>query len=141
MKRLFTISALIFSLGLSAQDENVIGNYELSINAENGDIKYSLSLNSDRTFIFHFYRHLNCSSCVEENQYGKGTWKEDKKLISFSVDNTIDLDEKHILNFNNSKARFDIKSPRNKTNQVINTKLRFYKSEIFWVKGMELIKK
>lgn len=61
-------------------------------------------------------------------------------MISFRTDKKSDLDEKHTFDFTNSKARFIIKSPRNKTDSVIKTRLTFVESDIFWMKNIAMIK-
>lgn len=52
----------------------------------------------------------------------------------------IDFNEKYTVNLNNSKARYITKSPRDKSEKVIKTALRFYESEAFAIKGLELVK-
>ncbi len=125
---------------LFAQSEDQVGDYEFRFEGINGIVIYKLSLNTNGTFLFHSYRKLDGGIPPEENEYAKGTWEADKKLIYFSVDSS-DLDDEYILNFNNSKARFKSKSPRDKSNRVVETSIRFYESEIPWLKGKELLKK
>lgn len=71
--------------------------------------------------------------------YGKGTWEIEKNVILFSFDQN-GLDTKHTLDFNNSKARYDRKLFEAKYGKEINTSLRFFESNIFWIKGRTLIK-
>ena len=44
------------------------------------------------------------------------------------------------MGFTGSKARFIIKSPRDKTDQIIKTRLKFLKSEIPWMGAIEMLK-
>lgn len=103
-------------------------------------IKWTLSLNTDGTFLYHFLRDLSAISKpnIEENYYGKGTWQTDGKVIVLLSKETEDLNEQYTINLNNSKARYITKSPRDKSNKGVKTALLFYESEI--IKGLELIK-
>jgi hypothetical protein len=51
-----------------------------------------------------------------------------------------DIDDRHQLDFTGTKARFIIKNPRNLSNKVIKTRLRFYESNIYWIPKTELFK-
>jgi hypothetical protein len=63
----------------------------------------------------------------------------ENNVISFFSINKKDIDE-NTLDFSNSKARFITKSPRDKTDQIIKTRLQFLKSEIFWMARIEIFK-
>lgn len=140
IKHLLIIFTVIFNLTLSAQTEDYFGDYERkSITKKGENFKWMLSLNADGTFLYNFYRNLNCDICTEENFYVKGTWKAKNKLIYFYADKN-DIDETHTLNFNNSKARINSKSPRDKSAKVIKESIRFYSSEESVIKGLELFK-
>lgn len=141
MKPLLTIIVLTVSVTVFSQPASYSGTYSMRYDTSNAELEYTLNLNEDGTFKFHFYRNNDCSTCVVENSYGKGTWTTKKNLIYFSVDQNTDLDEEHTLNLNNSKARVDRKSPRNKSPEIVPDTLRFYESDIFWVSGMKLIKR
>jgi len=131
---------LSLNLNLIAQSGSYTGNYEARYKTDNQVvIKYSLSLNTYGTFLFHFYRNIN-SSQPEENNYGRGTWTTEKNLVIFHA-NKNDIDEALTLNFNGSKARIIRKSPRNISSEVIKEAILFYKSDIFWVERMKLFKK
>ena len=62
----------------------------------------------------------------------------EKFVVSFSTDKELDLDEKHTIDLKNSKARLIRKSSRDKTDNTVKTKLQFFKSEISWMKGIEI---
>jgi hypothetical protein len=132
---------LTFNLTSYAQSTNFIGNYEVRYDAKNAVIEYMLSLNSDGTFFFHSYENHFKATPPEKNKYGKGTWKAKKNIITFFANREKDIDEKHTLNFSNSKARFISKSPRDNSDRIIKTALKFLDSDIFWVKGMDIYKK
>lgn len=139
MKQLLIIIFFSFSINSSAQLEHIIGNYEVKYKASNGLIIYKLTLNADGTFAFHSYSYMDQKlEPKDENLYAKGTWKCEKNLIFFSAGST-DFDDKHTLNFNNTKARFISKSPRDKSDREIKTSILFYESE-FWMTGNRLVK-
>lgn len=130
----------LFNVSLTAQTtvDEVSGVYEMRIDATNALIIDTLTLNSDGTFVFHEYDKHEKGIPPERNKYGKGKWKLEKNIILMSTDKN-DLDTKHTLNFNNSKARYISKSPRDKSDREISTSIKFYDSEIFWMKGRTLI--
>ncbi|ESU24435.1 hypothetical protein FEDK69T_08820 [Flavobacterium enshiense DK69] len=141
MKTIFTILILISNLTLYSQENKAVGDYLLSIKTNESDLKeWKLTLNENGTFFFHYYSNVKFEIPSERNIYGKGKWTMKNNVISFYSDKQKDLDEKHTLNFNNSKARFVIKSPRDKTDKIVKTRLHFLESEIFWMKGTELFK-
>lgn len=141
MKYLLLMLFLVGHISLSAQTDSHAGTYGLS-SADNSDatLKWTLSLKPDGTFLYHFYRNLNCDSCPDENFYGQGTWKAEKNLITFTSDEKDDMDETHTMNFKNTKARINRKSPRDISNKTIKESIIFYSSELFTIKGLELFK-
>ena len=136
-----TLLLLIFSiLHFSVYCQtSVDGTYVYEFEGSNASIRRTLILNPDKTFLFHAYEYHEKGIPPEKNIYGKGTWESKKSLVYFTTSKA-DIDDKHTLDFSNSKARFDAKSPRDKSGKEIKTSLRFYESEVFWVKGMKLIK-
>ena len=135
MKSIFTTLLLFLSLLLTAQNNNFEGIY--IYDSEN--IKYTLTINTDKTFTFHFYRNVS-KHIGEENYYGSGTWSSNKNLISLEGTQENTVKGKPDLSFNNTKARYISKSPRDKSDRIIKPALRFYESEIFWIKGLTLLK-
>lgn len=141
MKALLTFLILISNLTLFAQSDKVAADYTLTFeHKENHLFEYNLNLNQDGTFFFHYYSKIKNGIPPEINKYGKGKWTVENNVISFFADKQKDFDQKNTLDFNNSKARFIIKSPRDKTDRIIKTRLRFVESEIFWMKGIEMFK-
>ena len=141
MKKTILILILIISNTLIAQTEKYFGNYIAHFDFnENGTITYTLILKTDGTFTFHNYRKISTKN-PEENSYGKGTWKVEKdNVLFFYTDENSELDDKHTIDLTNTKARYYTKSPRDKSDKIVETKLKFYESEIPWVKGWELFK-
>lgn len=111
-----------------------------NLNSSDGTIiKWTLTLNKDGTFLYHFLRDIAGERNPEENFYGKGTWKVNGKIVTFQAKPS-DFDQEFTVNLNNSKARYNTKSPRDKTDKVIKTALRFYESETFHIEGLQLFK-
>ena len=142
MKKLFLLLVLTIGFSLSAQTENYAGTYILHLEGKDGNIlDYKLQLNQDNTFMFvSFQKLLDTRGEHDKYNYGKGTWKLENKIIKFTTEKT-DLDEKHTLNFSGSTARLIKKSPRDTSEKVVPTSLKFYKSEIFWIANLKLILK
>lgn len=142
LKNILLLSLLTFSLTVSAQLQTYVGTYKMSYEFKKGGlVEYTLSLKPNGTFLFHSYRNIDPSQ-PNENKYAKGAWEVEKeKVLYFYADKEVDLDETHTLNFNNSKARYNSKSTRDKSDRIIRKSLKFYDSDIFWVKGMKLYKK
>ena len=141
MKNLFTFLILLINLTLSAQKEKVVGEYKLTFETKTADtFKYELTLNSDGSFAFHYYSNIKLGVPPEKNIFGKGEWTIENNLISFVSDKKNDIDEKYTLNFSDSKARFITKSPRDKSDRIIETKLHFLTSEIPWMSRIKILK-
>lgn len=137
MKYIVLILVFCFSLSVFAQS----GVYTREPKHTDGTkMKWTLTLNDDGTFLYHFYRNIEGVGNPEENFYGKGTWKSENNVIFLTTNKETDLDDKHTMNFSNSKARYITKSPRDTSDKVLKTSLRFYESDIFHIKGLELFK-
>lgn len=132
MKKTFLFIALMFITLTTAQNTNYIGHYEKKIKANDGFVlEYELNIKADNTFTFHSFRNIGQLNSVDENSYAKGTWKIIKNIIYFYMDKETELDEKHQLNFTNSRGRMDHKDKK---------LFRFYHSDIFWVDKLTLTK-
>ena len=141
MKTLFTFLILTASLTSFAQSETITGDYALSLPSNQGDlVEYKLTLNDDGSFEFHYYLNIKQRIPSTVNQYGKGTWKVKDNVVSFLSDKQNDFDEKHTLDFTATKARFLTKSPRDTSDKLVKTQLRFLKSEIPFMERVDLVK-
>jgi hypothetical protein len=109
-------------------------------NTDGTIVKWTITLNVDGTFLYHFLRDLSAISKPnkEENFYGKGTWVLEGKSVIFFSSESDKIDETYSVNLNNSKARYITKSPRDKTDKVVETALHFYES--YQVKGLKVTK-
>jgi hypothetical protein len=138
MKITLLILIFCFNLSLLAQ----AGTYTRFPKSSDGTkIKWTLSLNPEGTFLYHFLRDLSAISKAnsEENFYAKGTWKSEYKIVCF-YSKPSDINDEFSVNLNNSKARYITKSPRDKSDNIVKTALLFYESETFHIKGLELFK-
>jgi hypothetical protein len=141
MKSLLTILILIFNLSLFAQADKPTGDYALKLGKEDSNLfEYNLTLNEDGTFLFHYYSNILKGNPPEVNKYGKGKWTMLNNVITFSSDKQKDFDDKNTLDFTNSKARFVTKSPRDQTDKIVKTRIKFFESEISWIKTIDLLK-
>jgi hypothetical protein len=141
MNKIIFIFLVAITSSVYSQTKEYTGIYKrhFDINGE-GTIEYLLDLKPDGTFTFHNYRKISAKN-PEENQYGKGTWKIEKdNVLYFYTNKENDLDKKHTLNFTNTKARYITKSPRDTSTKEVKNHLRFYESEIPWIKGNKLFR-
>lgn len=139
MKTILSFLIFLISLSLYAQSKEHAGTYTLKLGGGEHIEKTELTLNPNGTFLFHFYDFREKGIPKERNKYGKGTWTSKGKIIFFYTD-VNDIDESHELDFKNSKARFDTNSPRDKSNRAIKAFVRFYESDISWMKGRTMIR-
>lgn len=130
MTILFKICVFLISTLTYAQEVDFTGTYYWEINPTNaGKHSRTLTVNSDGTFHFTRFRaadRLNPISHI----YGKGSWSSQDKYIYFTSDPEKDIDQKHTLNFTNTKGRWDAK----------NSRLILYGSDIFWLKRFVITK-
>ncbi|MDH7444808.1 hypothetical protein [Aquimarina sp. 2201CG14-23] len=140
MKNTFIIIFLISTLTSFAQSNQISGEYFRELGNQEHYIEYKLNLHQDGTFTFHSYTNVQAGIPPIVHKYGKGLWKVDGKIVSFSTDKEKDIDQKHTLDFSNSRARFITKPSRDKTDRVIKTRLQFFESEIFWIKRLQIFK-
>ncbi len=132
---------LLSSITVFSQSDYLVGDYYLQVGSKDKHlIEYKLTMNQDGTFFFHSYRNHKNGIPWEENKYGKGTWSMNGKVVSFITNEQRDLDEKHTMDFSNSKARFITKPLKDKTDRVIKTRLQFFESEISWIKRLGILK-
>lgn len=120
---------------MNAQD--VAGVYQIKSDSEEHSSIRTLTLNIDGTFEFYGYDKNHDVIGNKTNYYGKGTWTKEKKVITFSTEAS-DLDLKYTLDFNNSKARFNSKSPRDKTDRVFANFIIFYETNVFIAQRLKL---
>ena len=125
MKHFIITLLLISGISLSAQSNQFSGDYARSLSDDKHIIEYKLTLNQDGTFLFHSYRKMQGGTPPEENKYGKGKWSVKDNVVTFSSDKKDDFDAKNTLDFNNSKARFVTKNPRDKSDKEVKRSFNF----------------
>ncbi|MDI6031709.1 hypothetical protein QLS91_01340 [Flavobacterium sp. LB2P84] len=141
MKLLLTSLLVLFSFTTFGQSNGFSGDYNRTLGKEgNHLIEYKLTLHQDGKFVFHSYSKIKNGFPPEVNKYGKGRWTAKDNVITFSSSKQEDFNEKYTLDFNNSKARFVTKNPRDKSDRIIKTKLTFVESEIFWMQRLDVFK-
>ena len=141
MKNYIALFLLCTAFSTIAQTEKFIGKYQLSNyhNINNDVLTRILNVNSDNTFSFHEYQ--NSKGFINpKNSYGKGTWTAKGNYIYFHTQKS-DITNKYTLNFNNSKAVYKSKHPRDKSNRIIIPHLLFLKTDLFWMERVKLDKK
>lgn len=141
MKALFTLLFLISNITAFSQTDKVVGDYALTLGKEDSNLfEYNLTLNEDGTFLFHYHSTILKGIPPETNKYGKGKWTVENNLIKFSSDKQKDFDEKYTLDFTNSKAMFVTKSPRDQTDKIVKERIKFFESEVSFIKTINLLK-
>lgn len=141
MKRINTFLLLLYSLQAFSQVNGPAGDYSLQIGSKEAHfIEYQLSLNADSTFLFHAYTESKISEPQVAHQYGKGKWRIEEKQLTFMTSPGSDLNEEFTLDLGNTRAHYINKSPRALTDRPIKTRLKFFKSDVFWIKGIEMNK-
>lgn len=140
MKKTFTIIFLISTLISFSQSDKIFGEYFREFGDEKHRVERKLNLNQDGTFTFHSYSNIKAGIPQIVHKYGKGTWSAEGKVVSFFTDIEKDIDEKHTLDFSDSRARFITKPSRDKTDRKIKTRLQFFESKIFWIERLGIFK-
>ena len=143
MKYLFFILFILGQCKALAQTESDAGTYgkRSESSASQTVLEYTLNLKSDGTFSIHIYRNLEPTQ-PKENWFGKGTWvQEGTHTLIFYTNMETDLDKTYTLNLTNTRARSNRKSSRNNSTEVVQESIRFFQSDIIWLKGLELLKK
>ncbi len=140
MKKFLLFTVLCISTLSIAQTPQFSGKYEKRTNTNAGSVfEYTLDLKADGTFAYHFYRNIDATQ-PEENLYGKGTWKADKKSVLFTTNKATDINEKYTLDFTGSKARFVKKRVWVEGREIKKTYFLFYDSDLRTIKGLKLSK-
>lgn len=141
MRNLLIVLLALFTSSTYAQSATYSGSYEKKYEMSNGDFhRFKITLKPDGTFVYYSQSNISKRIPPEDKKSGKGTWNADKNIISLTTDRSKDLDETYTLDLSNTKARYVSKSPRDKSDRIVPTALRFYQSDIPWIKRKELLK-
>lgn len=136
LKYLLVLLVLTVSFNMFSQSGTYVREPKLN---DGSIIKWTLSLNEDGTFLYHFFRDLAGTLNPEGHYYGKGIWESEGLLVYFKSD-TSSLNDEFTVNLNNSKARIKRKSPRDTSDKIVMTSIWFYESESDVIKGLKLFK-
>lgn len=139
MKSIILTITLIF-ISLPSFSQNVEGTYTNSWLSNSGDgIKYTLILQDDGRFTFH---HRRIYSNIEEDAKTdvEGTWQLDGHILILNTEMPNSESNKIATDLDANKAKFISVSPRHPKFNIIKPSLKFYESDIFYAKDMELVK-
>ena len=128
---------IIVSSALTSSAQAIEGIYNNKWESPSGEaIAYKLTLNEDGTFMFQLTRTYldSLSHSIEKTE---GSWILVDHLLTLK---TNDITNALSSELNMSKARFISISPRNPNFNLVNPSLKFYESNVFYAKDMELIK-
>jgi hypothetical protein len=104
-----------------------------------GALTYTITLNPDNTFVFESHRIFETSIPSKVTTI-EGTWKNKNRLLILLTDPSKD-DTELVKKLHNNKAKFKAYSPRHRKYKKAKPSLKFYKSKVFYAKGMKLEKK
>ncbi len=131
---------ILLSITLPLSSQSIEGNYSNKWEAPSGEsLEYSLTLLEGGEFIFNStrtYRDDLPNSFVQ----AKGKWKINGQLLILNTHYSEDTENKLQSSLDMNKARFISISPRNPDFNLFRPSLKFYNSEVFYAKDMELIK-
>lgn len=134
---IFTLS--LFALPISAQ--TIEGTYANKWKAPTGEsIKYSLTLHEDGNFIFSTIRTYS-EELPDKIVSAKGTWNLKGHLLELNTSNDMESENALQEQLDMTKARFNSVSKRHPNFNIIKPSLKFYHSEVFYAKDMELVKR
>ena len=127
---------LISFTTFTAQAQNIEGTYANKWISNSGEgIQYDLTLLNDGQFTFKYIR-IYKEDIEDSITEVKGSWTLENNLLTLKTDS----DDKMATSLNSNKARFLTISPRNPNFNLVKPSLKFYESEVFYAKDMELIK-
>ena len=133
------LSIFITITTLTFQAQNIEGIYANKWVANSGEgIEYILSLQEDGNFTFDYIR-MYMDNNTDKNIKVKGTWKLENHLLVLNAEASGD-ENQIAAGLHLNKARFVSVSPRNPKFNLVKPSLKFYASDVFYAKDMELIK-
>ncbi len=131
---------LVALTALSTTAQSIYGTYSNKWEASSGEaIEYSLTLLENGNFVFISTRtHLD--AIPDKKLKAKGTWQLDGHLLVLITATNEDSENTLEANLDMNKAKFKSVSPRNPDFNLVKPSLKFYESNVFYAKDMELIK-
>ncbi|MGJ8591314.1 MAG: copper resistance protein NlpE N-terminal domain-containing protein [Aquaticitalea sp.] len=139
MKPLLLLTALFFTV-FTSQSQDIEGTYANKWIATTGEgIEYTLTLNDDGNFTFNYTRmYMDTDSNTEVKV--NGTWNLENNLLVLKTENDTEEDNGIASGLDLNRARFVSISPRHPKFNLVKPTLKFYESDVFYAKDMELIK-
>lgn len=133
---LFTLLCAFFS----AYSQTITGTYSNRWESQSGEaIAYTLTLKSDGTFIFYSNQTYWGDEGIKTTK-AIGTWKSNNHLLVLTTEPDEDSNIGLIKELNNNKARYNRVSERKRLTSDEKSSLKFYQSDVFYAKNMELFK-
>lgn len=124
---------------ISTYSQSITGTYSNRWEAPTGEgISYTLTLKPDGTFVFYVNQTYFDNS--EKTTKAYGTWETNNHLLVLTTQTEDETSMGLIKDLNNNKARYHKVSERKKLNSDEKSSLKFYQSNVFYVKNMELFK-
>ena len=132
----FLLFCLISFTTYTSQAQTIEGTYANKWISNSGEgIQYNLTLLNDGQFTFQYVRMYKDE--VEDSVIEViGNWTLENNLLTLKTDS----DDEMASSLNSNKARFISISPRNPKFNLVKPSLKFYESEVFYAKDMELVK-
>lgn len=139
MKTLLLTIIAIFTISISVHSQTMEGTYTNTWESDaGGGLTYSLTLKPDNTFQFVSHRVYE-NSIIPKTITVNGTWRRKHRLLILATEASSD-DNNLLMKLNNNRARFKVYSPRHRKYGEVQPSFRFFRSEVFYAKGMKLIK-
>ena len=137
MKTLLFTLCICFTMYSTSHSQTMEGTYSNTWESSEGaSLTYTLTLNPDGTFIFESHR-IYASSYPSKIEIAKGTWKRKYRLLKLTTEaSSEDIDL--VKQINENKAKFKAYSARHRKYNTVKPSLKFYKSKVFYAKGMKL---
>ncbi|MEZ4803651.1 MAG: hypothetical protein R2797_12840 [Gelidibacter sp.] len=140
MKSILLFLVFILSSFSSVNSQTVEGTYTNKWVASSGEgISYTLVLKDNGQFTFSSTRFF-MDSTADKTVKADGTWSLDGHLLILDTQTNDKNSEGLISNLNQNKARYVSVSPRNPNFNLVKPSLKFYESDVFYAKDMELFK-
>ena len=131
---------ILINVAFPAIAQPIEGTYSNKWEAPSGEsIEYSLTLHNDGNFIFSTIRTY-LEELPEKIVSAKGTWNLNGHLLELNTSVDSETDNTLALKLDMSKARYNYISKRNPKFNLVKPSLKFYSSEVFYAKDMELVK-
>ena len=127
-------------IALPASTQTIEGTYSNKWKASTGEsIEYSLTLHEDGNFVFSTIRTY-LEELSDKIVSAKGTWNLNGHLLELNTSNDIDSENPLQAKLDMSKARYHYVSKRHPKFNLMKPSLKFYHSEVFYAKDMELVR-